>query len=527
MKTDKDNIRTSSPESEKEQIIMFENKYDSATNTKETEYVPVPETNEKKNGGFKKVIKGIGVLCLMGAISVGSIKGYQYFNNKEENLDVNKETVQTEESVSDSTSSGDYEVESLLQLSKSEGSLTTQEVYEKVLPSVVGVTSTFTYQTQSSYGSFFGYGQNDSQTGEVSGTGTGIIMSADGYIITNAHVIYEAEYGGKASKVTILCSDKTEYEAEIIGYDTQTDIAVLKAKDAENLTPAEFGDSSALSVGDTALAIGNPLGFDLFGTLTVGYISGLNREIAMDDSVMHLIQTDAAINNGNSGGPLVNDKGQVIGINSMKLSNGYSSSSSSATIEGLGFAIPINEARAIVDDLMNNGYVTGRPQLGITCQNVTSTQNSSLSGVKILGMNENGAAEKAGLQVGDVIVGADGKQVGSISELNQVKNQFKAGDTLKITVIRENKYVDINVVLEEAVIETEESSEENTEEKQPEAQKPEDAQQDEGQNEETPDPSQFGYGNDGNGGNGGQYPYGGGSQNGGFPFSDFGFDFPF
>ena len=245
----------------------------------------------------------------------------------------------------------------------------------------------------------------------------------------------------------------------------------------------------------------------------------------MNDSVMHLIQTDAAINNGNSGGPLVNDKGQVIGINSMKLSNNYSSSES-ATIEGLGFAIPINEARAIVDDLMNNGYVTGRPQLGITCQNVTSTQNSSLSGVKILGMNENGAAEKAGLQVGDVIVGADGKQVGSISELNQVKNQFKAGDTLKITVIRENKYVDINVVLEEAVIETEESSEENSNENQQDNQNPEDVQQDESQNEETPDPSQFGYGN---GDNGGQYPYGGGSQNGGFPFpfSDFGFDFPF
>ena len=509
---------------------MFENKYDSTTNTKETEYVPVPETNEKKKGGFKKVIKGIGVLCLMGAISFGSVKGYQYYNNsKEENLSVSKETSATEEPVSADTQGSDYEVESLLQLSKSEGALTTQEVYEKVLPSVVGVTSTFTYQTQNSYGGFFGYGQNDPQTGEVSGTGTGIIMSADGYIITNAHVIYEAQYGGKASKVTVLLSDKTKLEADIIGYDTQTDIAVLKAKDAKDLTPAEFGDSSALSVGDTALAIGNPLGFDLFGTLTVGYISGLNREIAMDDSVMHLIQTDAAINNGNSGGPLVNDKGQVIGINSMKLSNNYSSSDS-ATIEGLGFAIPINEAREIVDDLMNNGYVTGRPQLGITCQNVTSTQNSSLSGVKILGMNENGAAEKAGLQVGDVIVGADGKQVGSISELNQIKNQFKAGDTLKITVIRDNKYADINVVLEEAVIETEETSDDNAaKEQQPEAQNPEDAQQNEGQDEETPDPSQFGYGNGGNGGNGGQYPYGGGSQDSGFPFpfSDFGFDFPF
>jgi serine protease Do len=512
---------------------MFENKYDSTTNTKETEYVPVPETNSKKNGGFKKVIKGIGVLCLLGAISVGSIKGYQYYNSKDENTDVLKETSQTEEVTSESSTGGDYEVESLLQLSKSEGALTTQEVYQKVLPSVVGVTSTFTYTTQNSYSGFFGYGQNGSQTGEVSGTGTGIIMSADGYIITNAHVIYEAQYGGKASKVTVLLSDKTEYEAEIIGYDTQTDIAVLKAKDAKDLTPAEFGDSSALSVGDTALAIGNPLGLDLFGTLTVGYISGLNREIAMDDSVMHLIQTDAAINNGNSGGPLVNDKGQVIGINSMKLSNGYSTSSSQATIEGLGFAIPINEAREIVDDLLNNGYVTGRPQLGITCQNVTSTQNSSLSGVKVLGMNENGAAEKAGLEVGDVIVGANGKQVGNITELNQVKNQFKAGDTLKLTVIRDNKYVEINVVLEESAVETEDSSSENTEEQQ-NGGTPDVPQPEEGQGEQdAPDPSQFGYGNGNgngneNGGNGGQYQYGNGGTDGfPFPFSDFFNDFPF
>ncbi len=483
---------------------MFENKYNSETNTKETEYVPVPEADYRKrksSGGF---LKAFSCICLMAAVSAGSIAGYRYFS-VHENTDVKPDKSAVTENIRPAAPvNTDYEVESLLQLSKSEGALTTQEIYQKVLPSVVGVTSVFTYQQQNSYG-MFGYGQNGSQVGEVKGTGTGIVMSADGYIITNAHVIYDSKYGGKASSVSILLSNREEYEAEIIGYDTQTDIAVLKVHDAPSLTAAEFGDSSALSVGDTALAIGNPLGFDLFGTLTVGYISGLNREIAMDDALMHLIQTDAAINSGNSGGPLVNDKGQVIGINSMKLSSSYTSSE--ATIEGLGFAIPINEAQAIVNDLLNNGYVTGRPQLGISCQNVTSSQNSSLSGIKVLGINENSAAEKAGLQVGDVIVGANGQQIGTISELNKIKNEFKAGDTLKLTVIRENRYTDINIVLEEAAVMTEDDAEKQNEP----AQIPEDQFREEPEYDETPHSGQqYGFGN-------------------GFPFSfpDFGFDFPF
>lgn len=480
---------------------MFENKYNSETNTNEAEYIPVPEVeNKKKNGGFRKMVKAVAALCCIAAVSVGSVAVYRNIDNKNNDKNENKTEISENAAANEESTDTDYEVMSLLQLSQSEGALTTQEIYQKVLPSVVGVTSTFTYRQQNGYGGMFGYSNQGGATGQVQGTGTGIIMSADGYIVTNAHVVYDSEYGGKASAVSILLSNEEEYTAEIIGYDTQTDIAVLKVNDAPQLTAAEFGDSSALSVGDTALAIGNPLGFDLFGTLTVGYISGLNREIAMDDAVMHLIQTDAAINSGNSGGPLVNDKGQVIGINSMKMSSSYSSSE--ASIEGLGFAIPINEAQEIVNDLMNNGYVTGRPQLGITCQDVTSAQNS-LSGVYVVGVNENGAADKAGLQTGDVIVGVNGQQVSTITELNRIKNEFKAGDTLKLTVIRENKYTEINVVLEESAVMTE-----NTPEEQP---------SEESAPENNPAPEENATEDD--------YSYGGNSPFDMFP--GFGFDFPF
>lgn len=438
---------------------MFENKYNSETNTKETEYVPVPEiTKEKKSKGTGKVMKTVLTLLCIAALPFASIAGYKYITGSD---NTEKEIVaENDSAVADIEgevvlSDSDYEISTLFQLSKSEDALSTQEIYEKVLPSVVGITSKFIYEEEvisNPFGSFFGYNYGDRETTsrEIPATGTGIIMSSDGYVITNAHVVYSAQYGGKAGSVSVLLYDGQEYQADIVGYDTQTDVAVLKVQDAPSLTAAEFGDSSALNVGDSAIAIGNPLGFDLFGTLTVGYISGLNREIAMDDMIMHLIQTDAAINSGNSGGPLINDRGQVIGINSMKISSSYSSGS--APVEGLGFAIPINEAQEIVNDLMSKGYVTGRPQLGITCQDVTASQYSPVSGVYIVGVNENGAADIAGLKVGDIIVGANGQTVTTINELNAIKNQFKAGDSLELTVIRENKYTKIQVVLEESVV---------------------------------------------------------------------------
>lgn len=455
---------------------MFENKYNSETNTNEAEYVPVPEIEKRKSGskGSRKILKSIAALCCVAAVSAGSVTGYRYFTNKNENINIKEIASDPSEDqpIPLTDENAEYETSSLFQLSKSENALTTQEIYEKVLPSVVGVTSTFTYKTQTQSNPFFGYG-GETTSKEAVGTGTGIIMSADGYIVTNAHVIYSSQISSKASNVKVLLSNKEEYEADIIGYDTQTDIAVLKVNDAPALTAAEFGDSSALNVGDSAIAIGNPLGFDLFGTLTVGYISGLNREIAMDDTIMHLIQTDAAINSGNSGGPLVNDRGQVIGINSMKMSSSYSSSE--ATIEGLGFAIPINEAQEIVNDLMNNGYVKGRPQLGITCQDISSSQYSSAGGIYVYSVNENGAADKAGIMAGDIIVAANGKAVSSVTELNQIKNQFRAGDTLKITALRENKYTEFEVVLEETAAATEEDiASEDPQTEEPQTEEPQD-----------------------------------------------------
>ncbi|MBP1592319.1 MAG: trypsin-like peptidase domain-containing protein, partial [Oscillospiraceae bacterium] len=290
--------------------------------------------------GAAKVFKSILLVCCMAAVSVGSIAGYKYidehgnpFKEKsnisafEESRKLPKDDRKPGEDKADGEKTADAEKkapvnsnltdESLVNVQAKGDTLSTQAIYRKVLPSVVGVTSVFERQSQTF--DFWGFG-SDTVTQEIPGTGTGIVMSKDGYILTNAHVICDEDYG-VAGKITIRLSDETEYDAVIVGYDRQTDLAVLKADAKNDMVPAEFGSSESLKVGDPALAIGNPLGFDLFGTLTAGYISGLNREIAVNDTTMKLIQTDAAINNGNSGGPLINQFGQVIGINSMKLSS--------------------------------------------------------------------------------------------------------------------------------------------------------------------------------------------------------------
>ena len=336
-----------------------------------------------------------------------------------------------------------------MNLAASTGTLSTTEVVDKVMPSVVGVASTFSYQS-SGFGGWFGAGQSQEQN--VSGTGTGIIMSADGYIITNAHVIYESDYGGKASKVSVVLSsdsgyDQTEYEATIVGYDVEADLAVLKI-DAKDLVPAEFGDSDKLKVGELAIAIGNPLGFELFGSVTCGIISALNREVTISENTMNLIQTDAAINSGNSGGPLINSSGQVIGINSAKLSSNYSNT----TIEGLGFAIPITEAKAIINDLINFGYVTGKPQIGIGAADVSETQSRMYNipvGVYVSEIYEGGAADQGGIKKGDVIIAVNGETIKTYEELNGIKNKFKAGDKITLTVTRGDQDLDIEIVLQE------------------------------------------------------------------------------
>ena len=426
------------------------------------------EPSGKKHGAAK-VFKSILLVLCMAAVSVGSIAGYKYIDengvpfisqakekrpsfsesrklpSKEESEESEKEAEEAENSKNDNLTE-----QSLVNVQTKGETLSTQAIYRKVLPSVVGVTSVFEQQSQTF--DFWGF-SSDTVTQDVPGTGTGIVMSKDGYILTNAHVICDDDLG-VAKKITIRLSDETEYDAVIVGYDRQTDLAVLKADSKDEMVPAEFGSSESLKVGDPALAIGNPLGFDLFGTLTAGYISGLNREISVNDTTMKLIQTDAAINNGNSGGPLINQYGQVIGINSMKLSSSYSSST--ATIEGLGFAIPIDDAKKIIDDLTAHGYVTGRPQLGITYKDLSRSGSayqgrgaSGTSGVQVVGVNENGPADKAGIRAGDIIVGADGELVSCADDLKAALKDKNAGDTIKLTVVRNRNYYDVDVTLED------------------------------------------------------------------------------
>ncbi|MBP7187515.1 MAG: trypsin-like peptidase domain-containing protein [Ruminococcus sp.] len=341
------------------------------------------------------------------------------------------------------------------------GALTTEGIVEKVLPSVVGIESTFTMTTQNNgfnfgdFGSFGGFGGFDfgqsqqPQTSQATATGTGVTITEDGYIVTNAHVIYDTEYGaGLADSISVLLNDEKSYDAEVIGYDTDCDLAVLKIK-ATGLTAAEFGDSDELKLGESVIAIGNPLGFELMDTVTSGIVSGINREITINDKAMTLLQTDAAINSGNSGGPLINEYGQVIGINSSKMSASYSETS----IEGIGFAIPSNEVAQIVDDIMEYGYVTGKPQLGISCQDVTETISKMYNlpvGVYVTAVSDGSAAEKAGLQSGDVITAVDGEEVKTSAELNAKKNLHKAGETLELTYMRSGSEEKVTVTLDQA-----------------------------------------------------------------------------
>jgi serine protease Do len=270
-----------------------------------------------------------------------------------------------------------------------------EEIYKKVSPSIVSVVT-------------------------ESGSGSGVIMSEDGYIITNNHVV------SGASSVYVLLSDATQLDATIVGLDEQTDLAVLKVTPTTKLTAAEFGDSDELQPGEYAYAIGSPGGVKLANTITGGRISAINRDLTVKDRVMSLIQTDASINPGNSGGALINKYGQVVGITSAKISGSVYSSSS---YEGLGFAIPINTAKDIVDELIANGYVSGRPSIGITGQSVAQ-------GIYVYSIDSRAHAASEGLQVGDIITQVNGQNVTSMTEVNNAKGDLKAGDTVKLTVYR-------------------------------------------------------------------------------------------
>ncbi|MDE5772485.1 MAG: trypsin-like peptidase domain-containing protein [Ruminococcus sp.] len=390
--------------------------------------------------------KAAAFLMAMVLVSGGSVAVYRQFaeNEYSGNTSVSEERSDNKNNQSSSLSAKGV---SFIEKAESDGTvLTTEETVQKLLPSVVGIESQFTV-TSMNNGYYYGFGNMPSTSG-ATGTGTGVVITENGYIVTNAHVIYDSEHGaGLADSIKVYMNDDNSYDAEVVGYDTDCDLAVLKIE-ADGLTAAEFGDSDGLMLGESVIAIGNPLGFDLMNTVTSGIVSGLNRNITINDKAMNLIQTDTAINEGNSGGPLINKKGQVIGINSSKMSASYGS----ASIEGIGFAIPSNEVSQIIDDLMEYGYVTGKPQLGISCQDVTDTISQMYNmpiGIYVTDVSGNSAADKAGLQSGDVIIAVDDTEVSTSEELNAQKNKHSAGDTIEITYIRNGKEKTTEVVLDE------------------------------------------------------------------------------
>ena len=311
----------------------------------------------------------------------------------------------------------------------------------KILPSIVGIK--VEYNVNSSF-SFF---TMQPQTSTATASGSGIIISEDGYILTNNHIVstsssdsyYEVS---EATKLTVtLFNDETEYEAKIIGKDEQTDLAVIKIE-KNNLMKAEFADSDNIKVGEFAMAVGNPLGMQ--SSITCGVISAVNREVTdSDGKKFTLIQTDAAINSGNSGGALVNSEGKVVGINTLKLSG--------TGIEGMGFAIPINSTTDITSQLIQYSKVK-RPYIGISGMDLDekTAKTYKLSiGIYVKSVENFSAAEKAGLKIGDVIIEADGKKITTMDELNEIKNSHQIGDEMKIKVNRDGKDKEITIKLGE------------------------------------------------------------------------------
>lgn len=310
-----------------------------------------------------------------------------------------------------------YDPSRKLTVSGSHGEeLTAQEVYAKVNPATVLVVA---------------------EQGESASVGTGVIMSADGYVITNAHVIS----GG--ATCWVLLPSGMDYDAKLVGYDADEDIAVLKLVQAEGLPVAEFGDSELAVVGDPVYAIGNPLGIELRGTLTEGIISAINRNVELDGRTLTVLQTTAALNNGNSGGPLINRYGQVIGINTLKMSG--TGVPDEATVEGLGFALPISNACFVINDIIANGKFHGLPMLGIMVSTVETTDGATA--VLIEEVQSGYGAEEAGVQPGDVILAADGQTVYTTADLLTIRRSHVIGDSMTLTLLRDGQVFDVTIVL--------------------------------------------------------------------------------
>ena len=441
--------------------------YEDNNYTYTSNYSPEPEP--KKNGAGKIIAAVLAIVLVGGASGFGG--AYLANNMSSENTAVMEnetsadrgnenslptETIQTVTAApQNANGDSDTSLGNLLNIDTANAdSVSDEEVIQRATPSVTLITSVF------------------KESGE--GTGTGIVFSSDGYIITNCHVIensYEtwqssggsnpfdnpfSFFGGgyetvtkteRAAEVTVTLYDGSEHKAEIVGSDETTDLAILKI-DANGLIPAVLGNSDDLNLGERALTLGYPLGLGL--SASGGMISGLEKEITSELSngktvTMTLIQTDASINPGNSGGPLLNGKGEVIGITSSKIV--------SSSVDGIGFAIPISDAMPILDSLMSKGYVA-TPKLGISGTTITSAVKRYYNlpvnaGVLVASVEEGSCADAAGLEEGDVIIAADGKDIVDFDALVAAKNAHQPGDTMKVTLARSDGNIDIEIVLDE------------------------------------------------------------------------------
>ena len=404
----------------------FENNENQVNNTEPAGYVFDPDRyadyeqvtppQKKKSKGALVFVSVMLIAFIVGGIAIGA----PFFKNDENDGSANKPgTSQNGDIVLQDRPDDDNVI-------SADGKLTTEQVAEQVSPSVVGILCYSSYNTV-----------------DASSSGSGIIMSKDGYIVTNAHVV-EGAVG-----ISVKMEDGTEYTAKLIGADSKTDLAVVKIE-GENFQFAQFGNSDQLKRGEMVVAIGNPGGMDLYGSVTVGYVSGLNRTLDSGDAYsLSLIQTDAAINPGNSGGALVNMYGQVIGINSAKIA--------ATEYEGIGFAISINDAKPIIESLIENGYVKNRVKLGITVTELTETlanMNNVPKGLYIRGVVRGGSMDGTGAMVGDIITHINGQRVETYNDLQAELVKHTPGEQISVTLYRRlssttNKTLDVTVTLQE------------------------------------------------------------------------------
>ena len=390
------------------------------------EYIPEEKPRKRKKGFGRKIIAAVAALAVL-AGSCGltahlvNRRWEQRFDALEADFQIKVDAVQAQVAQLTPQSTG------ISVSGTSAEGLTAGQVYARNVQAVVLIESTVVTSM---------YGQ--SATG-VS-TGSGFVISQDGYVVTNYHVIESA-----TSVKVVLCDGKS-YPAEVIGYDSINDIALLKVE-AKKLVAVELGSSNDLIVGDQVVAIGNPLG-ELTSTLTVGYVSAKERTVNTDGTIITMIQTDAAINSGNSGGPLFNMKGQVVGITTAKYSG---ASSSGATIEGIGFAIPIDDVLEELEELRDFGYIKSA-YLGVMVQNMDASTAAIYGlpvGAYVVGVEEGYCAAKAGIQAKDIILAVGDEKVESISDLTRILRDYEPGDKAKLTIYRAGQYLTVSLVLDE------------------------------------------------------------------------------